>query len=98
MIAFRELPDHFPYDRAAVESLIAWSDSMDAPHTLVCTQKDLVKLQVSKLGERALWALEIAMEILRGEDELEALLERLAGDALGGGTASEERGEHGFRR
>jgi tetraacyldisaccharide 4'-kinase len=80
LLALNELPDHFSYDRAAVESLALWADSIEGSEAVICTQKDLVKLQASTLGTRPLWALEIAIEILSGEDEFETLLERVAND------------------
>ncbi|MDX1964304.1 MAG: tetraacyldisaccharide 4'-kinase [Pirellulales bacterium] len=45
--------------------------------TLVCTHKDLVKLGMTELGGKPLWALAIGLEFLSGEEELLRLLEPL---------------------
>jgi tetraacyldisaccharide 4'-kinase len=80
----RELPDHFPYGRTDVEALAAWIDSLGDCQAVICTQKDLVKLRVSRLGRLPLWALAIELEILQGRDDFERLLEPLACQAAAG--------------
>jgi tetraacyldisaccharide 4'-kinase len=83
-VAFRSLPDHFPYARADVESLHDWVASMDRAEAVVCTQKDLVKLRLDELGDRPLWALVVAIEILQGAERLEEVLQELAADVRQG--------------
>lgn len=73
VIGFREFPDHHAYSRQDVESLAAWANSLDI-EMVVCTSKDLVKLQTDRLGRRPLWALVIELEILAGRNELESRL------------------------
>jgi tetraacyldisaccharide 4'-kinase len=75
VIAFREFADHYRYARADVESLVAWAEGLDVAAVL-CTHKDLVKLGIDRLGNRPLWALTIAFQFQRGQQEVEA---RLAG-------------------
>jgi tetraacyldisaccharide 4'-kinase len=87
--ALKELPDHFPYDRPDVEELAAWVDSIGDCEAVICTQKDLVKLRVSQLGGRPLWALAIELEILNGLENFEALLEKLATQAEAVGDVPE---------
>ena len=41
---------------------------------MVCTQKDLVKIGVDRLGDRPLWAIRVGIDFLTGRDELEKLL------------------------
>jgi tetraacyldisaccharide 4'-kinase len=74
--AFREFPDHFAYQRADVESLAAWATGLPV-EAVLCTQKDLVKLGVDRLGPRSLWAVTIGLEIAAGQAEFESRLQRL---------------------
>jgi len=75
---FRTFPDHHRYTRADVESLAAWVEGLGAD-AAVCTQKDLVKLRVERLGARPLWALSIEIDFLAGQDALESRLAALVG-------------------
>jgi tetraacyldisaccharide 4'-kinase len=75
---WRELPDHFPYERPDVETLAAWVDSIEDCQAVVCTRKDLVKLRAAKLGQRSLWALAIEMEVISGLEAFEGRLAKLA--------------------
>ena len=79
VVDFREFADHYQYTRADMESLAAWADRTDAAAVL-CTQKDLVKLEVDRLGGRPLWAVTVGLEFLAGRDALEATLHGLLRD------------------
>ena len=61
--ARRDLPDHDPYDRTTRDALREWIRSIgqraDAPRFVVCTHKDLVKLQTDQIAGVALFAVEI---------------------------------------
>jgi len=72
--AFREFPDHHGYTRADVESLTEWTEPLDVA-AVVSTHKDLVKLNVDRLGHRPLWAVTIGIEFLAGQDDVEAKLQ-----------------------
>ena len=74
VIAWREFPDHFSYDAASVAELEKWIAACNV-EAVVCTHKDLVKLPVDKLGGRPLWAVQVGIEFLTGQDKLEELLE-----------------------
>lgn len=74
VVAWREFPDHHNYTRNDVASLSRWSQQADI---VVCTRKDLVKLRVPTLGGVALWAINIEIGFLCGQDELEKLLSKL---------------------
>ncbi|MFM7107521.1 MAG: tetraacyldisaccharide 4'-kinase, partial [Planctomycetaceae bacterium] len=78
VVAFRALPDHHAYgaaDLAALARLAA-----DARVELVVTTlKDLVKIRRGELGGTPLAALEIALFVREGGDELAAALERAVG-------------------
>ena len=76
VIAFREFPDHHAYDRADVEALIEWTESLQVTAVL-CTHKDLVKLGIERLGNVPLRAVTVGMEFLGGEQALQAKLQAL---------------------
>jgi hypothetical protein len=47
---------------------------------VVTTQKDLVKLRLSRLGDRPLWALRVRLHVEAGQDDLDGqLLSALTG-------------------
>jgi tetraacyldisaccharide 4'-kinase len=73
---FLEFPDHHAYTAGDLDRLSAAAQRVDAA-ALVCTEKDLVKLAVDRLGERPLWAVRIGLEILAGREALEARLAAL---------------------
>ena len=75
--AFREFPDHFAYQRTDVESLAAWAAGLQV-EAVLCTQKDLVKLGIDRLGPRSLWAVTIGLEIAVGQPEFEARLQKVS--------------------
>ena len=70
---FREFADHHPYSRTDLDSLATWARQAEVA-AVVCTHKDLVKIGVSTLGDKPLWAVRIGLEFLAGESELEAKL------------------------
>jgi len=73
----RVFPDHHPYSSEDVDGLIAWAEA-SGTELVLTTQKDLVKLRLSNLGDARLRALRIGLEILGDarplEDRLGALL------------------------
>lgn len=73
VVDFRGFPDHHPYTVADLESLAEWASSVDAD-LVVTTLKDLVKARVTRLGGVPLVAVEIAIEMLSGGEELERLV------------------------
>ena len=50
--AWREFPDHHAYAPSDLDSLAAWSREAQA-ELVLCTRKDLVKLEVERLGDAA---------------------------------------------
>jgi tetraacyldisaccharide 4'-kinase len=70
IVAWREFPDHHAYDVDDVAELDRAVQRSNAD-LVVCTHKDLVKLQQGALDTRPLWALEIEMQSLFGRQELE---------------------------
>jgi tetraacyldisaccharide 4'-kinase len=79
---FHEFPDHHAYPRRDVQWLTEWVSSRDDVCAVLCTQKDLVKLGVDRLGDRPLWALSVVIEPVCGQDGLEAKLRPLLSRAL----------------
>jgi tetraacyldisaccharide 4'-kinase len=80
VIAFRAYPDHHAYTRADVDDLRAWARGLPSDCQVVVTQKDLVKLRLSRLGDLPLWSLRIRLHVETGADELERRLELALGD------------------
>lgn len=83
VMAWRTFPDHHPYSRKDIDDLRRWARQQTSEAVLVTTEKDLVKINLERLGDRGLWALRIRMRVLGGE---EALQEKLRG------VLSERRG------
>jgi tetraacyldisaccharide 4'-kinase len=77
VMAWLELPDHCPYGQLELARVIRWLELLDVEH-VICTRKDLVKIPHSELAGKQLWALNIDVEIVRGQAELEAALQQLA--------------------
>jgi tetraacyldisaccharide 4'-kinase len=77
--AFRTFPDHHPYGRTDVEALRSWVRQEADDGTVVTTQKDLVKIRLTRLGDRELWALRIGLHPHAGQDELDRKLKEALG-------------------
>jgi tetraacyldisaccharide 4'-kinase len=77
LVDTRTWPDHHAYTSDDVQWLSSWHSEMpDA--LLVCTVKDWVKIQVASLAGRPVLAVEIELELLEGQDLLEAQLRELS--------------------
>lgn len=74
VVAFRAFPDHHQYNRADVDDLRAWAEGLPPGAVVATTQKDLVKLRLTELAGRTLWAVRVGMRFTDGE---ELLCERL---------------------
>lgn len=77
VVAEKKLPDHAAYDRDTVEQLRQWASNLDAVDLLVCTQKDLVKLQTDRIAGVPIVALTIEA-MIESSDEFETLLDQIA--------------------
>jgi tetraacyldisaccharide 4'-kinase len=77
--SFRVYPDHYNYTRTDVEELHGWVRRHDC-QAVVTTQKDLVKLQMNRLGQRELWALRIDLHVTSGAERFQDLLRRTLGN------------------
>ena len=76
IVGFRQFPDHHRYTPADIDTLATWAGQLEISAVL-CTGKDLVKLSVDRLGQRPLWAVDIELEFLVGQQALEAKLSAL---------------------
>lgn len=79
--AWREFPDHHAYSAADLASLTEWARGAQA-EIVVCTRKDLVKLETDRLGDAPLRAVGVELQFLAGEDAIVAALEPLIAAAL----------------
>ncbi|QDV43195.1 Tetraacyldisaccharide 4'-kinase [Stieleria neptunia] len=77
VVAEQVLPDHARYDRETIEQLHRWAESLENVRHLICTQKDLVKLQTDRIAKRPLLALTIDAEIEPSE-AFDAMLKDIA--------------------
>jgi tetraacyldisaccharide 4'-kinase len=73
-----ELPDHCGYGKRELSGVQNWLAAINVEH-VICTRKDLVKIPRVELAGKRLWALDIELEIVRGQAELEGMLDKLAG-------------------
>jgi tetraacyldisaccharide 4'-kinase len=89
VIAMREFADHYRYTKADIGSLIAWANGLEVA-AVVCTSKDLVKLDVDRLGNRPLWAVTIAVNFLAGQELLERRLSELVSRRQAPGRKQDE--------
>ncbi|MEK6234669.1 MAG: tetraacyldisaccharide 4'-kinase, partial [Planctomycetales bacterium] len=70
---FREFDDHHAYQTSDIEDLTRWAEQQQV-EAVLCTEKDLVKLELDHLGDVPLWAVAVETGVLAGEADLEALL------------------------
>ena len=74
VITWREFADHHRFTAADQRSLSQWAADADL---VICTRKDLVKLNCHSLEEVPLWALSVELEFLTGEEQLKEHLDTL---------------------
>lgn len=85
---FRALPDHYAYPDAEVARLARWVETMPGVDTILCTCKDLVKLEIQRVGPCELWAVEVGLEVSFGKENLDRRLRSLLANARGTETDS----------
>ncbi len=79
VVAFRAFPDHHPYARADVDDLRAWAVKLPAGVVVATTQKDFVKLRLTDLADRPVWAVRIGLRFTDGEDVVRGKLRAAVG-------------------
>lgn len=71
VVGTMSLPDHDSYASAAVKSIVSWLNNLgDGPIEVVCTHKDLVKLQTDRIAGFNLRALLIELQLGAGGCEV----------------------------
>ena len=81
---FRSYPDHHAYSGADVEELHHWAGRLPSGTPIVTTQKDAVKLRLSRLGDRPLWWLRIRLRVESGQDALDGCLRSVLPSSVSG--------------
>jgi tetraacyldisaccharide 4'-kinase len=77
VLAWRTFPDHHRYSPQDVNELQKWARGQPAQCLMVTTQKDLVKIRRTHLGDKDLWAVRVRFGIESGEKELHGMLDRV---------------------
>ena len=86
----RHLPDHDPYSPESVAALQKWARSLgDEVAGIVCTHKDLVKLQTDRLGGKRLFALQIDLTLDDPEKLLHQMIDCIAEKAEANTSAND---------
>lgn len=75
VVAFRNFPDHHNYTRDDIEEIRGWVRQQAMECVVVTTQKDLVKVRLTQIGNRPLWAVQIQLRITEGSELLDRNLE-----------------------
>ena len=75
--ASREFPDHHRFERADIDQLADWVNSVPSAVAIVCTGKDLVKIQLEQLAGLPLWSLAMELDVVEGLPALEAYLQTI---------------------
>lgn len=70
---FQTFPDHHPFTDDDLQQIRTWATEQNA-EALIVTRKDLVKLNVDKIGPFPVWAVDIELKIRSTEDELLKLI------------------------
>jgi tetraacyldisaccharide 4'-kinase len=76
LVAFRPFADHHAYQRGDIDVLTAWARDAEAD-VVLCTHKDLVKVQLDRLGQCPLRAVLVGIDFVSGQEDLEQRLEQL---------------------
>lgn len=77
IISWCSFPDHFAYGEHEISKLACWVARHEMAEHVLTTRKDLVKIPHSELAGKPLWAVEVAMEIMEGGDELQEQILRV---------------------
>jgi tetraacyldisaccharide 4'-kinase len=78
LVAMQEFPDHHAYGAADLERLTHWAAGLEVSAVL-CTEKDLVKMNRDHLGQREVWAVRVGLEFMSGQGELEKRVKEVLG-------------------
>jgi len=75
-VATRAFPDHHVYSDDDLAELADWADGHEAD-MLLTTRKDLVKIPHTQLKQTPLWAIDIGVEWISGQDILQDAIEAI---------------------
>jgi tetraacyldisaccharide 4'-kinase len=75
VLAFKTYSDHHLYSQEDVEDLRNWAQGQERACLVMTTQKDLVKLRLTHLGNKELWALRIGLQVEKGQEGLNQRLQ-----------------------
>ncbi len=70
-------PDHHPYDATDVANVEQSARSKASCDAIICTGKDLAKIDVPSLGPFPLWSLDVELRLRTGAEVLDEYLERV---------------------
>jgi tetraacyldisaccharide 4'-kinase len=73
--AWREFPDHHAFSSTNLDELARAAEDA-AADIVICTHKDLVKVEREQLGNRPLWAVTVELQFIAGQQEMHGVLER----------------------
>jgi tetraacyldisaccharide 4'-kinase len=74
VVEFKTYSDHYRYSQRDVEDLRRWALGQEPECLVITTQKDLVKLRLTHLEDKELWALRIRLQVDKGQEVLEQKL------------------------
>jgi tetraacyldisaccharide 4'-kinase len=77
LVARRSFPDHCHFDPDELAALQQWVANLSDLDAVVCTCKDLVKMNDTQLSGIPLWALAVDVQVVQGRDVLEHRLSQL---------------------
>jgi tetraacyldisaccharide 4'-kinase len=75
VVAFKTYSDHHLYSQRDVEDLRNWARGQETASLVMTTQKDLVKLHLTRLEDKELWALRIGLQVETGQEVLNQKLQ-----------------------
>ncbi len=87
LAAFQAYPDHCAFGPRERAALVRWLAHERTVAAVVCTCKDLVKLEVAQIGATPLWALAVTIDVTQGRSALESALGRALDSAGAAGSA-----------
>jgi tetraacyldisaccharide 4'-kinase len=90
VIEWRTFPDHHPYNRDDIRSLSDWAAGLPDGTPVICTHKDLVKIELPNLAGSALYRLDVTLELADRHNVLDSLIDPLVHRALQIEEAREE--------
>jgi tetraacyldisaccharide-1-P 4'-kinase len=76
VVHFEKFADHHDYQRTDIQRLVKLAETHQTT-TIVCTHKDLVKIQVDHLGGAELWALSVTVTPTCGGNEFTSALDAI---------------------